>query len=502
MTPLSRPFIPFLLFLKLTSHWSTVFHVNLVYSCAYKNLSNQGWLYLSLSHICFHSFVFGVEIKLQLNIKDILVLSREKSKAGMVDDSIRIVDTANKEYVFSNLFHRDETFDLIEYMTNLAMRKLLKSTCTDPAPGLSYQLEAKKFLVETSTDKPIKSAKPLLEILDHQKRNHAVNITFNIPETEVLLNEISAICSISGTQSVFQGTSFLTSHFFCFISTVEIQCCMVIPLFTIKRVEKITNQNAISITLYHQLKIIVQFTSDKPSSDSFCMSLKDLLKKHLELMKRVKDFVSSCASEDILIDKPVLNGGLGIKFDFIEKHTQKDVQKIKYWINYMKDYGRNMTIVRLGTFIKLVRIGIPPTLRGEIWEVCCGSIYKRYLNPGHYQKLLDDNVGKTSLSTEEIEKDLNRSLPEYAGYQTEEGISTLRRVLYAFSFHDPEIGYCQAMNLVVSLFLIYLSEEQAFWILTVLCERLVNGYYSVNMVGAVVDNHVFDTMVFFNNLGG
>lgn len=106
-----------------------------------------------------------------------------------------------------------------------------------------------------------------------------------------------------------------------------------------------------------------------------------------------------------------------------------------------------------------------------------------------------DHVGFKSLSIEEIEKDLNRSLPEYPGYQTPEGINSLRRVLYAYSFHEPEIGYCQAMNIVVSIFLIYMSEEAAFWLLTVLCQNLLPGYYTVNMVGAVTDNHVFEKLV-------
>ncbi|RKO87204.1 rab-GTPase-TBC domain-containing protein, partial [Blyttiomyces helicus] len=157
--------------------------------------------------------------------------------------------------------------------------------------------------------------------------------------------------------------------------------------------------------------------------------------------------------------------------------------------------GRNLTLIRLPTFIKLVRIGLPNSLRGEVWEVCCGAINKRYMNEGYYERLHQEHDGMVSLSTEEIEKDLNRSLPEYSGYQTEEGINALRRVLYAFSYHQPEIGYCQAMNIVVSVLLIYLTEEQAFWILTVLCERMLPGYYSVNMVGAVVDNHVFETLV-------
>ena len=62
------------------------------------------------------------------------------------------------------------------------------------------------------------------------------------------------------------------------------------------------------------------------------------------------------------------------------------------------DYGRNLTLIRMPTFIKLVRVmGLPDVLRGalvflivapvvqltcrdagEVWEVCCGAIHKRY----------------------------------------------------------------------------------------------------------------------------
>ena len=65
-------------------------------------------------------------------------------------------------------------------------------------------------------------------------------------------------------------------------------------------------------------------------------------------------------------------------------------------------------MIKVSTFPKLIRVGLPNKLRGEVWEACSGSLFLRAMNPGEYAKLLDDNKGKVSLSLEEIEKDLNR----------------------------------------------------------------------------------------------
>ncbi len=70
--------------------------------------------------------------------------------------------------------------------------------------------------------------------------------------------------------------------------------------------------------------------------------------------------------------------------------------------------GRNLTLIKFPYFSKLVRVGLPNKLRGEIWELCSGAIYLRFVNDGMYERLQKDNAGKVSLSTEEIEKDLNR----------------------------------------------------------------------------------------------
>ena len=68
-------------------------------------------------------------------------------------------------------------------------------------------------------------------------------------------------------------------------------------------------------------------------------------------------------------------------------------------------------------------------------------------------------------------------------------------VSQAYSYHDPALGYCQAMNILVSALLVYLDEEQAFWVLTVLCDRLLPRYYTPTMLGAVVDSRVLESLV-------
>ena len=84
----------------------------------------------------------------------------------------------------------------------------------------------------------------------------------------------------------------------------------------------------------------------------------------------------------------------------------------------------------------------------------------RLQKPKLFEETLSKYSGRGSLAIDEIEKDLNRSLPEYPGFQSEEGIGRLRRVLTAYSWTNEEVGYCQAMNIVVAALLMYDSSTK------------------------------------------
>ena len=53
------------------------------------------------------------------------------------------------------------------------------------------------------------------------------------------------------------------------------------------------------------------------------------------------------------------------------------------------------------------------------------------------------------------------------------GENSLRRVLQAFALHNPDIGYCQSLNFVAGMMLLFLSEEEAFWLLVTVVEKLL-----------------------------
>lgn len=154
-----------------------------------------------------------------------------------------------------------------------------------------------------------------------------------------------------------------------------------------------------------------------------------------------------------------------------------DELRVKNWEKYLANSTKINRDDR--ALKKLIREGIPPNMRGRVWMALCGLAEKKALRPpDYYESLvataLSENCQSSSVF-KQIDKDVYRTFPNHMSYADPagEGIAMLRRILLAYSMRNPAIGYCQSLNFIVGLLLLFMEEEDAFWMLTVIVEELL-----------------------------
>lgn len=75
-------------------------------------------------------------------------------------------------------------------------------------------------------------------------------------------------------------------------------------------------------------------------------------------------------------------------------------------------------------------------------------------------------------------------------------IKSLRRLLLAFSLYSPSIGYCQSLNYIAGMLLLFMSEEEAFWTFVMtITVILPPNVYDVTMEGANIDQNVLMILI-------
>ncbi|XP_076458064.1 small G protein signaling modulator 3-like isoform X2 [Babylonia areolata] len=151
---------------------------------------------------------------------------------------------------------------------------------------------------------------------------------------------------------------------------------------------------------------------------------------------------------------------------------------------------------------ELVRQGIPHSLRPQVWLMLSGAWQRKVVTGSSvsYSNLVSLATSSPRHSTvcRQIEEDLPRTMPTNACFSQEEGtgVVRLRRVLRALAVRFPDTGYCQGAGVIVGCLLLFLEEEDVFWMMCAITEDLLpEAYHSSTLTGAQVDQRVLRHLV-------
>ncbi|KAI4660462.1 uncharacterized protein J4E78_005165 [Alternaria triticimaculans] len=145
-------------------------------------------------------------------------------------------------------------------------------------------------------------------------------------------------------------------------------------------------------------------------------------------------------------------------------------------------------------FRRLVLGGIPVNMRAAIWAEGSGALHLRM--PGYYEDLVNNGEDDPTIATQ-IQMDITRTLTDNIFFRTGPGVQKLQEVLLAYSRRNPEVGYCQGMNLITAcLLLIMPTPEDAFWVLTAMIEEILpQHYYDQHLLTSRADQSVLRSYV-------
>ncbi|KAJ4257328.1 hypothetical protein NW762_008446 [Fusarium torreyae] len=213
-------------------------------------------------------------------------------------------------------------------------------------------------------------------------------------------------------------------------------------------------------------------------------------------------------------------------------YTEYLARRRKKWNAYLKDNALmtdhpNRFPAPNAKTKRFVRKGIPPEWRGAAWFYYAGGPAILAKHSGLYDKLTTKRA--KDVDSEAIERDLHRTFPDNIKFKPPGGVDTasssaresqttmtdstrssslgvpnvdgetpiitsLRRVLHAFAVYNPRIGYCQSLNFLAGLLLLFVdTEEQCFWLLNVITRIYLPGTHEMSLEGSKIDLGVLMT---------
>lgn len=185
------------------------------------------------------------------------------------------------------------------------------------------------------------------------------------------------------------------------------------------------------------------------------------------------------------------------------KYSSSQERRSQKWLLHMQDHtlateSPSQFPPRSAKTQRFIRKGIPPDWRGNAWFFYAGGYRFLDKQPGLFSNMVALSPRELSSNDKDmIERDLHRTFPDNVRFKPESSsseypietplLSSLRRVLQAFALYCPRIGYCQSLNFIAGLLLLFLPEEKAFWMLHIITTEYLPGTHDVSLEGANVD---------------
>lgn len=136
------------------------------------------------------------------------------------------------------------------------------------------------------------------------------------------------------------------------------------------------------------------------------------------------------------------------------------------WAQYLKDWDRAVQKSNGKELKQKCELGIPDSVRGEVWKKFLGVRDLAARQPYTYD-LLSTATAKPEAALQ-IDLDIKRSHMDHAFFTVHysSGQVKMFNVMRAYSLYDPVVGYTQGMSDIAGFFLMYMQEEEAFWAFT------------------------------------
>ncbi|CAO3638487.1 unnamed protein product [Mucor hiemalis] len=141
---------------------------------------------------------------------------------------------------------------------------------------------------------------------------------------------------------------------------------------------------------------------------------------------------------------------------------------------------------------KLVRSGIPASVRSKVWQFLAGS--NDYRKQGQFNALVSKQPTKIY---EVIEKDIARCYPDHTQFMDKngQGQKDIGCVLKAYSQYNSQLEYCQGMGRLAGLMLMQMTLEDSFWLLVATIDRYMNGYFTPTLSQLRIDAYIIGQLL-------